>query len=61
MRVQFTIDEDGGVRDPRASGGGLAGLATCVGAALRTMRSVAAPDVGTVAVSFTVAYQPETP
>ena len=61
VTVGFTIDEDGGVRDLRTSGGGLPGLDACVRGALGSMRAVAAPDVGTVAVSFVVTYQPESP
>ncbi|MBK9033566.1 MAG: protein kinase [Myxococcales bacterium] len=61
VRAQFTIDEDGGVRDARASGGALPGLAACVGAAVGTLRAIASPDVGTVRVSFTVTYHPESP
>ena len=61
VTVSFTIDEDGGVRDLRASGGGLPGLDACVRGAFGSMRAVVAPDVGTVAVSFVVTYQPESP
>ena len=60
VQVRCTIEEDGSVRGVSTSGG-LPGMGACVAAALAGVRSTVAPDVGTVAVAFTVTYQPEQP
>ncbi|MEZ4403835.1 MAG: protein kinase [Kofleriaceae bacterium] len=61
VAVGFTIEEDGGVRNVKTSGGGLPGLAACVATQLAGARSSVPPDIGTVAVTFSVAFQPELP
>jgi serine/threonine-protein kinase len=59
--VRLVLDEDGRARDVRATGDALPGLATCVAGVVGGARSSVTPDVGTVRVSFTVAYRPEGP
>lgn len=55
VTVKFDIDEDGGARNVRTSGGP-AGLAKCVAGHVKMLRSRERPDTGTVEVKLTVRF-----
>jgi hypothetical protein len=57
IKVSFEIDEARAARGVRISGDAL-GLAGCVGDALGNVRTRVAPDVGTVAVTAVISFDP---
>jgi hypothetical protein len=61
LRVSFAIDESQNASSVRIDGGDLAGLGRCVEHALATIRTEAAPDVGTVDVALTLTFTPDGP
>jgi eukaryotic-like serine/threonine-protein kinase len=58
VSVKFTIDVDGRAREPKASGGGLPGLDSCVRGATSKVRSSTRPDTGTVQIEVNVRFTP---
>ena len=59
IRARFEIDESQHAHSIQTAGGALPGLATCVSRALSDVRTEAAPDVGTVDITFVLQYVPE--
>ena len=58
LPVELTIDEGGAVRNLSVGRSGLGDLSACATGALKRVRSERVPDVGTVAVKFSVAFRP---
>jgi hypothetical protein len=61
VNLAFEIDESGLVRNVRATGGPLPGLAGCVRGATERIRSRVPPDVGVARATVVIAFEPTTP
>jgi serine/threonine protein kinase len=61
VSLTFEIDETGLVRNVRASGGPLPGIATCVRGATERIRSRVPPDVGVARATVVIAFEPTAP
>jgi serine/threonine protein kinase len=61
VNLAFEIDETGLVRNVRATGGPLPGLAGCVRGVTERIRSRVPPDVGVARATVVIAFEPTTP
>jgi eukaryotic-like serine/threonine-protein kinase len=61
VRISFEIDENGLVRDVRANGTLLPGLAACMQNATSRLRTRIAPDVGVAHANIVIAFEPVDP
>jgi serine/threonine-protein kinase len=61
VRVSFVVDDTRKASSITAGKSKLAGLSTCVAAAMRDIRTQTAPDVGTVDAALTIDFKPVLP